>query len=36
MVPYEYKIELAMANTDMNLLDLIELSIDELDEIIGF
>ena len=35
-MPYEYKIELAMANTDMDLAEIIELSIDELDEIIGF
>jgi len=35
-MPYEYKIELALANTDMDLADIIELSIDELDEIIGF
>ena len=36
MLPYEYKLELAMANTDMDLLDLIELDINELDELIGF
>ena len=36
MLTYEYKIELALANTDMDLADIIELSIDELDEIIGF
>ena len=35
-MPYEYKIELALANTDMDLADIIEISIDELDEIIGF
>ena len=35
-MPYEYKIELALANTDMDLADIIELSIEELDEIIGF
>ena len=35
-MPYEYKIELALANTDIDLADIIELSIDELDEIIGF
>lgn len=33
---YEYKLELAMANTDMDLLELMELDIDELDELIGF
>lgn len=36
MIPYEYKLELAMANTDMDLVDLIELQTDELDELIGF
>ena len=36
MLPYEYKLELAMVNTDMDLLELIELQIDELDELIGF
>lgn len=35
-MPYEYKLELAMANTDMDLVDLIELQTDELDELIGF
>lgn len=36
MLPYEYKLELAMANTDMDLCDLIELDPTELDELIGF
>jgi hypothetical protein len=33
---YEYKVELALANTDMDLPEILELSTDELDEIIGF
>lgn len=36
MLTYEYKLELALANTDMDLCDLIELDINELDELIGF
>jgi len=35
-IPYEYLIELALANTDICLTELLELDRDELEEIVGF
>lgn len=36
MSRYEYMLEVAMASTDMDLLELMELDIDELEEAIGW
>lgn len=36
MSRYEYMLEVAMANTDMCLTELIELGTDELEELIGW
>ena len=36
MSRYEYILELAMANTDQCLTELIELDIDELEELVGW
>ena len=36
MSRYEYMLEVAMANTDQCLTELIELDIDELEELIGW